>query len=873
MASANNTLVINREVSFFYLPIAISIVCSLWLIATGMLQLPASNNASFWLLGLASFAVLYVPGISILLLVQARMKTLFEMLGAAFFVSQGCILIVGFVSIYTACNAYNSIQLLGTITLVVNILALYFHIKNKGKNEGSFSETISLSFKQIACFCAISLIVIIIIWLQYRQGDLLNDVGHEIALHLSYVRRYAELPSLTPGVMGHLAGLTAATIFFPWEFSAALVSLISRIDVVEAGLHLRMSLPIAAIGSFIFMIRQIYPRAHYLHYIVFISLMIAAGQLVTLPNSCYAYLINRGACRFLTSVHHADIAMDVMLPFLMGGLFGFFRYGTLKWWLVLCGCLIVSFFEHPREYFQLAVIAPIVCFAWIVVARRHLLATVKRFILVVVCFCLAALICVAVIKFFVHLSDGNNYFEEMVNLSNYYRSHVWGIIKNKYASLSLYKVYALNDFRSGPYYIILISCCIFAFACKSRVMRTLGFAIAFTVFMVSGWELSRKILLMVTYNEILMAPIRFVYLPGYFLLSLSCFVLVERCHLRLAKLKVFATYQPVLYLFMVTIVSLFGFWGYAFIWNKTSISVQLQKTLGYIPWIFLAASLLVYLCGSIRKEIDNKIILLCRKKRDRIITFLASFAVILEIALFSFAVRSQLLLVTLLLSFGGFLLVILSGWRLKDINKSQIKRLPTLYFILSLLMVTIALFPGIKNSYELLLRKMPSVSKQLRYYGLERDSISWLKKAIEPGSTIAVEPLGKNFPPLVVPSFTVPINIKGIVGFGKFYWRQIKGNDPIYPGRATDKNLDMNRKINVDLLWKDIIKYRVNYILVSAWRANAAQKCFEKYPTKFKFLKKFDNGNMIYRVLLPENHRKMLTSFLETVPIQSRELA
>jgi hypothetical protein len=200
----------------------------------------------------------------------------------------------------------------------------------------------------------------------YRWADVLTSVGGEIEIHLIHVRNYASGLPLDFAQTALRPEIGLPNLFFAWEFMLAGISSAAGIDPLIAALRSRWLFPVLGFSACFFLARQLLGGTVAARRVLWIVLPLVLTQFIALPPSPLATLVSydRPIFSFMGSIHHADAALDILLPLSIGYLFLFLRRGSVEVLVMLAALLIVSFFFHPREYFQVmwyGAVAGLVC--------------------------------------------------------------------------------------------------------------------------------------------------------------------------------------------------------------------------------------------------------------------------------------------------------------------------------------------------------------------------------------------------------------------------------------------------------------------------------------------------------------------------------
>jgi len=192
----------------------------------------------------------------------------------------------------------------------------------------------------------------------YRWADSPESVGWEVGIQLSYVRQYASGLVLDPRLTALRpdASLALPNVFFLWEFLLAGVSRLSAVDPLIAALRCRWTIPGLGLPAFFTMLVMVTRSVRIAERAFGVTLLVIMSGFMFLAPSPLAVLGPFGSTRGLTafwgSIHHSDAAMEILLPLQIAALFSFLARGGRHRLAALVLLLVLSFFWHPREYFQ-----------------------------------------------------------------------------------------------------------------------------------------------------------------------------------------------------------------------------------------------------------------------------------------------------------------------------------------------------------------------------------------------------------------------------------------------------------------------------------------------------------------------------------------
>lgn len=193
----------------------------------------------------------------------------------------------------------------------------------------------------------------------YRWADDPTAVGWEVGVQLSYVRQYASGLPLDPRLcaLRPEPAMLLPNVFFLWEFLLAGISRLSAVEPLVAALRSRWIIPAFGLPAFFSMVLHLFGSVRLAERALGIVLVASLSGLLFLdPSPLVAAGIStptRGVTAFWGSIHHADAAMEILLPLQIAALFQFLASGRRRHLAWLASALVIGFFWHPREYFQM----------------------------------------------------------------------------------------------------------------------------------------------------------------------------------------------------------------------------------------------------------------------------------------------------------------------------------------------------------------------------------------------------------------------------------------------------------------------------------------------------------------------------------------
>jgi len=191
----------------------------------------------------------------------------------------------------------------------------------------------------------------------YRWGEDLAGISNEKLLHLQFTRLYYSLPHVFTDI-GVLPGHTPPNQVHFWEYLLAGWSSLVGLDPLPVFFRARFIFPVIGLSGMYLLVFSIFLERRRTDALFAGILAMALGQLMLLSPSPLDFIKgepSRGLMAFMGTVHHADSAMDLLLPLVMGvGLLGL-RTRDYKLPIIFGLLLAVTFAWHVREFLQIAI--------------------------------------------------------------------------------------------------------------------------------------------------------------------------------------------------------------------------------------------------------------------------------------------------------------------------------------------------------------------------------------------------------------------------------------------------------------------------------------------------------------------------------------
>lgn len=374
----------------------------------------------------------------------------------------------------------------------------------------------------------------------FRWADSPDAVGWEVGVQLSYVRQYASrLPlDFQACLLRPEPGLALPNLFFLWEFMLAGIARLSGIDPLIAATRSRWLVPVLGVSAFFFMTLKLLRGVEAAKRSVAVTMVAVLTQFLFLIPAPLVYTgtngPDRGVSAFWGTIHHSDTAMDVLLPLLVGSLFTFLRSGRARHLLALAGLLTVSFFWHPREYFQVmwygAVALPVGLLLTRFWARESCRFWLRRAVPMAVSFALIAYGLFVVSQSLLPRADTVR--SEMVVKQQYFTKLADpAVLGGAYEWFNTpFQGYGAPLPRD-PYvfsWLVLAALLLPLVALiGSRAERWLGVYFVTLWWLTLCWFASQVLLLTLSYSEILVTSMRLIYLFAYVMIGAGCAALVR----------------------------------------------------------------------------------------------------------------------------------------------------------------------------------------------------------------------------------------------------------------------------------------------------------------------------------------------------------
>jgi len=190
----------------------------------------------------------------------------------------------------------------------------------------------------------------------YRWGENIFDVDGEKLLHLTFIRYYFSMPLILKD-LGITQGNPPPNLIHLWEFLIAGWARVINIDPLFVFYRSRFLIPLAGLPGMFLLIKQIYTDRAKAEAVFGGVLLICLGWLILLSPSPLDWVREddlRGLMSFMSTAHHGDSAMEILIPLNAALVIMAFRNPAWRNLLLLGGVLSATFLWHTREFFQTA---------------------------------------------------------------------------------------------------------------------------------------------------------------------------------------------------------------------------------------------------------------------------------------------------------------------------------------------------------------------------------------------------------------------------------------------------------------------------------------------------------------------------------------
>lgn len=387
---------------------------------------------------------------------------------------------------------------------------------------------------------ALILILVTVSYGTYRWGENITDIDGEKLLHMSYVRYYFSMPMVLQNLV--LAkGVIPLNLIHLWEYLVAGWAALVNVDPLVLFYRARFVIPILGFSGMYLLIANIFPSRAKAEAIIWGVLLMCLGWFALLSPSNLDWVKQdpfRGIMSFMGTAHHADSAMEILVPLLCGLALLAFRKPGWRSFSLLAGVLVASFMWHVREFFQMAVYVGIfgITLLFIPDIDRKKLLMRLGFILAV--FLVIAIVFFAIMSLALPVHPHSYDEFKLKELALSYAIQNFMDIRSLFhfpVDLRLTQGLDKNAFITGPQisYLFSNSWNFFLWLVLSAVAipllvikggkedKHLSMFYILLWFLVLCWGFSQLLLIVLTYSEINFTAPRMVYVFSYIVISAS----------------------------------------------------------------------------------------------------------------------------------------------------------------------------------------------------------------------------------------------------------------------------------------------------------------------------------------------------------------
>jgi len=200
-------------------------------------------------------------------------------------------------------------------------------------------------------------LLIVVSFGTYRWGENITDIDGEKLLHLTFIRYYFAMP-LALGDLALTKGAIPPNLVHLWEYLIAGWSSLINVDPLFLFYRARFVIPLLSFAGMYLLIRNIFSDKAKSEVVIWGVFTMCLGWFTLLSPSALDWVKEdplRGIMSFMGTVHHADSAMEILVPLVSGLALLAFRKPGWRSFSLLAGVLVASLMWHVREFFQVAV--------------------------------------------------------------------------------------------------------------------------------------------------------------------------------------------------------------------------------------------------------------------------------------------------------------------------------------------------------------------------------------------------------------------------------------------------------------------------------------------------------------------------------------
>jgi len=263
----------------------------------------------------------------------------------------------------------------------------------------------------------------------------------------------------------------------------------------------------------------------------------------------------RGIMSFMGSSHHADTAMEILLPLSAGLVLFTYRYFGWRSFLLLSGVLTATFIWHVREFFQTAIYAVIFVITFLLTPNIDRKAKLKKWARVMVAFLVVGLVFV-LSTIFIPKNSGINNEMKIKEIALSYAllpENILGVRSLFHFPVDLRLTRGLDIqsiliseqlasvFKHGWNYFLWLILSAFAIPLTAflgeREDKQLSLFYILLWFLALCWNFSMLLLIVFTYSEINFTTPRMMYVFSYIMIANALYLIYAEMMKEKAVLK------------------------------------------------------------------------------------------------------------------------------------------------------------------------------------------------------------------------------------------------------------------------------------------------------------------------------------------------
>lgn len=343
-----------RGTLIFFLLCAVAFLSvASWFITADQLQ--EQESAIRIILG--SLVLLFMPGILWCEILGFRSAHVLETMALSFSLS----LVIGVLLLPLTLILHATVSFWTGCLLFICFAGLLLAVlKMAGKRELQFIPSLWRGFRSDTGLNYGAVFSVLVIGFMtfgtYRWGENIFDVDGEKLLHLTFIRYYFSMPLILKD-LGITQGNPPPNLVHLWEFLIAGWARVINTDPLFVFYRSRFLIPLAGLPGMFLLVKQIYTDRAKADAIFGGVLLICLGWIILLSPSPLDWVKEddlRGLMSFMSTAHHGDSAMEILIPLNAALVIMAFRNPAWRNLLLLGGMLSATFLWHTREFFQIA---------------------------------------------------------------------------------------------------------------------------------------------------------------------------------------------------------------------------------------------------------------------------------------------------------------------------------------------------------------------------------------------------------------------------------------------------------------------------------------------------------------------------------------